>query len=179
MVPVQMGNQDRIDCGGVDSGAFHRDQRRGAAVDQEAGRARNQMDAGLKPASAAEVVPAAQKTQPDVSDRRRHRIGNGVPLSRKTGIPRTAARLPGQSVARIGFDRVGLIHGRVHLAFLWPGDGLPVLIRPVLIFYIHDFGSYGSAHLLSTGMWTHIPPHPATFFNGAAGTIRFRTPLSA
>ena len=77
MVAVEMGDQDAIDCCGVDSRLFHRDQRRGAAVEKEAESAGIDMDARLEATPAPEVVSAAEKPDPDVC--RRH--GRGVAVS--------------------------------------------------------------------------------------------------
>ncbi len=67
MVPVEMGDQNAIDRGGADPRAFHRDQRRGAAVDEEADWTGIDMDARLETAPASEVVSAPQKAEADGS----------------------------------------------------------------------------------------------------------------
>ena len=64
VIAVEMREQDNVDVGGLDLEPLHRDERGGAAVDEQALSVRlvgAHVDAGLKPPSAAEGVAAPQK----------------------------------------------------------------------------------------------------------------------
>ena len=66
MVAVEVGDQDAIDRGGADPCAFHRNQRRGAAVEQQASLAGVDVDTRLEAPSASEVVTASEESETDL-----------------------------------------------------------------------------------------------------------------
>ena len=120
MVPVEMGDQDAIDCCGADPRVFHRDQRRGAAVDEEADSTGIDMDARLEPAPAPEVVSAAQKTDTDILCRR----GRGVAVRWRIKLAMGDVPLVFPQSDRFLFikhDPFGFQQGALKVLRLWVG----------------------------------------------------------
>ena len=65
---MQVAQRDRVDGQGIDTGLVHRDQRRRAAVDEQAPARALHEQAGLEAAAAAERVPGAEDVELQVCD---------------------------------------------------------------------------------------------------------------
>ena len=61
VVAVQMGEDHRIDRSRIDAEVAHRDQRRGAAIDEDLSLTRLEVNARLEAPAAAERVSRAEK----------------------------------------------------------------------------------------------------------------------
>jgi hypothetical protein len=96
MVAVQVGEEDGVAEQWVDSEPAHGDQRRRAAVEEEAARVRFHVDASLHATAASEGVTASQESGPDLG----HRgplLDRGAFTSPVRTLPRTTPRAPGCS----------------------------------------------------------------------------------
>jgi hypothetical protein len=83
VVTVEVREEDAVDRGGIDAGALQGDERRGAAVDQDAAAGTVEAETGLEAPAAAEGVAGAEEAKPET---RRRAVGH------RRSSPRLAGR---------------------------------------------------------------------------------------